>query len=263
MPYRYETHLHTCEASACGITRGRDYIPFFQDQGYHGIIVTDHFFGGNTAVNRKLPWRSWVDQFCLGYEAAKNEGDRRGFQVLFGWEQNYDGDEYLVYGLDKAWLGEHPEITRWTRAQQYEQVRRSGGCVVQAHPFRSRSYLSRIYLNTACVDGVEVYNGANRLYENAQAYRYAQSLGKTMMAGTDIHLADSDGLSGIVLDTSLADERDLARRIREHEPIGLIAPVEKLKTARLEPVTLPAEVLGEGGAPVQIPLSSLLTGEPR
>ena len=82
MTYRYETHLHTCEASACGIAHGRDYIPFYRDLGYHGLFVTDHFFGGNTAVNQSLPWRDQVDRFCEGYEQAKAEGDKRGVQVL-------------------------------------------------------------------------------------------------------------------------------------------------------------------------------------
>ena len=55
MTYRYETHLHTCESSACGVAHGRDYIAFYRDLGYRGLFVTDHFFGGNTAVGQSLP----------------------------------------------------------------------------------------------------------------------------------------------------------------------------------------------------------------
>ena len=260
MLYRYETHLHTCEASACGVTGAREYIAYYQDLGFQGIFVTDHFFGGNTAVSRHLPWREQVDRFCEGYEAAKAEGDRRGFQVLFGWEQAYGGDEYLVYGLDKAWLYEHPEVKRWSRAEQFAQTRLNGGCVVQAHPFRDRSYISRIRLNTRCVDGVEVFNAANAMAENVQAYRYAKNLNLPMLAGSDIHSVPAPVIAGVGFDTPLQNELDFAGRIRAHKPITMLAPVADLAAAPLAPVRLPVEVLGDGGKVENIALTSLLGG---
>ena len=51
--YKYETHLHTNQGSACGRNGGQDYIEPFFKAGYSGIFVTDHFFGGNTAVPRE------------------------------------------------------------------------------------------------------------------------------------------------------------------------------------------------------------------
>lgn len=54
MGYIYETHLHTIEGSACGHVYGKDYITIMKDRGYSGIIVTDHFFNGNSAVPREL-----------------------------------------------------------------------------------------------------------------------------------------------------------------------------------------------------------------
>ena len=258
MPYRYETHLHTCETSACGVTSARDYIPFYQDMGYHGIFVTDHFFGGNTAVSQRLPWQEQVHAFCAGYEAAWNEGQRRGFQVLFGWEQAYDGDEYLVYGLDKAWLLAHPEVKRWSRAEQFAQAHQYGGCVVQAHPFRDRSYIRRIHLNIACVDGAEVFNAANPMEVNVQAYRYAKNLGLSMLAGSDIHYLPWPTMSGVVFDTPLTGEHDFAARVRDRAPIGLLAPMEALTSGDLAPVKLPYEVLGEGGRTIDLPLATLL-----
>jgi hypothetical protein len=260
MPYRYETHLHTSEASACGVTAARDYIPFYQDQGYQGIFVTDHFFGGNTAVRQNLPWSEQVNAFCAGYEAAWNEGQRRGFQVLFGWEQAFDGDEYLIYGLSKAWLLDHPEVKRWTRAEQFTGVAAQGGCVVQAHPFRDRSYIRRLHLSTGTVHGVEVFNASNPIEVNIQAYRYAKNLGLSMLAGSDIHFLPWPTLSGIELDTPLLDEKDFAARVRERAPVGLIAPVDALAGAPLAPVRLPYEVTGEGGRAINISLARLLRG---
>ena len=144
--FLYETHMHTCQGSRCGVSTGREHARFYHEHGYQGIIITDHFLGGNTAVNRSLTWREQMNQFCSGYEDALNEGIRLGLDVFLGWEQTFDGDDYLFYGLDKTWLIEHPEVAQWTRAEQFKQVHIHGGCVVQAHPFRQRNYLSRILL---------------------------------------------------------------------------------------------------------------------
>ena len=68
------------------------------------IIVTDHNWGGNTAVNRYLPWKEWVGQFAEGYEDAKRAGDEVGLDVFFGYEAGYRGTEFLIYGVDKEFM---------------------------------------------------------------------------------------------------------------------------------------------------------------
>lgn len=80
--YIYETHLHTSEGSACGRAKAVDIVHAYKDAGYTGIIITDHFFYGNTAVDRSLPWKDWVNGFCKGYENALEEGRRVGLQVF-------------------------------------------------------------------------------------------------------------------------------------------------------------------------------------
>ena len=55
MAYRYETHLHTRQGSACGTSSGAEHARHYLDAGYQGIFVTDHFFRGNTAIDRSLP----------------------------------------------------------------------------------------------------------------------------------------------------------------------------------------------------------------
>ena len=97
-PYFYETHLHTSESSACGKSTGAEMARACKEYGYTGIFVTDHNWGGNTAVDGDLPWDSWVDRFCLGYEHAKEEGDKIGLDVFFGYEAGFDATEFLQIG---------------------------------------------------------------------------------------------------------------------------------------------------------------------
>ena len=109
MSYLYETHLHTAEGSRCGRTPAREYIPYYLDMGFQGIVVTDHFYGNvSYTPDRNAPWREQVDHYCRGYEEALNEGIKRGLDVFFGIEQHFDGDEVLIYGVDKQFLYRHP-----------------------------------------------------------------------------------------------------------------------------------------------------------
>ena len=227
MAYIYETHMHTSQASACGRSPGRDYIQKYIDAGYAGIIITDHFYRGNCGVDRGLPWKEFINVFCAGYEDARNEGERRGLPVFFGWEENFDGDEYLIYGLDKSWMLEHPEMPTWTRKQQYEIIRAAGGCVVQAHPFRARSYNHTIYLSHALCDAVEGVNTANEPRWNSLALRYAELIGLPVTAGSDNHCADTMGperLAGVVFDEPLEDIGGYVSAILERKPFALHLP---------------------------------------
>ena len=191
MVYRYETHLHTRQGSACGVSTGAEQARFYRDLGYTGIFVTDHFTGGNTAVPRDLPWRERVDWFCSGYEDALAEGQKVGLDVFFAWEQNFEGDEYLVYGPDRAWLLAHPDVEHWTRRRQLEEIHRAGGAVIQAHPFRDRDYIKYILLGRKYCDGIEVANTFNHRWNDACARRYAEIFDLPVIAGTDNHNLDA------------------------------------------------------------------------
>lgn len=226
--YIYETHLHTAQASACADTPGREYVRRYIDAGYSGIIVTDHFLRGNCAVDRSLPWREFVCRFCEGYEDALNEGIKLNFPVFFGWEETYGGDDYLIYGLDKRWLLDHPEVARWSRREQYEEVHRYGGCVVQAHPFRAAWYIGTIHLAPALVDAVEGFNAGNQMDWNILGMRYARLLGLPVTAGSDNHHACGmrrDNLAGVALDRPLERIGDYVNVIRQGNPLRPVIPV--------------------------------------
>lgn len=226
----YETHLHTCEGSACGRVSGAEMARKFKEAGYTGIVVTDHFIGGNTAVDRSLPWEQWVESFCKGYENAKAEGDRIGLQVFFGWESCYEGTEFLIYGLDKQWLLEHPQIRDCSIEEQYALVHAGGGIVIQAHPFRVESYIKQIRQFPDHVDAVEAINAAhssvlmsshkNPVW-NEQAMAYAKEHDLPVTAGSDQHKPDLF-CGGMVFSRKMADIHDLSGAILNREAVELL-----------------------------------------
>ena len=246
--YLYETHMHTTPCSACGRSRGRDYIARYMDMGYSGIIITDNFYHGNCGIDRKLPWKEFIHQFCSGYEDAKNEGDRLGFPVFFGWEENFGGDEYLIYGLDESWMAAHPEMVSWSRLDQYRAIREAGGCVVQAHPFRARSYIHTIHLSTGCADGIEAVNTSNKPEWNSLALEYGKKLGLPLTAGSDNHYADGmnkENLAGVLLPRPLKTIHDFVDIILNKEPFEFVAPESSLPKLNLDYIELPIDIRNE------------------
>lgn len=227
MAYIYETHMHTCQGSACGVSTGKEHARWYRDMGYTGIIMTDHFFHGNTAVDRRLPWKERIDLFFRGYEDAREEGDRIGLDVFFAYEQNFAGDEYLVYGLDKAYMKAHPEMEHWTRRQQLEEVHRAGGCVIQAHPFRIRGYMDKIRLAPSFCDGIEAANAGNDPIDDARAIRYGRELGFLMTAGSDNHHSPAKAAYGVTLEKRLTCIDDYVKVILNRESIRLAVPEER------------------------------------
>jgi len=228
MSYKYETHLHTSEGSACGTSQGAEYIKAYKEAGYSGIFVTDHFFGGNCAVDRALSWEEKIQAYCKGYENAKAEAEKlygKDFSVFFGLEQTFDGDDYLVYGLDKEWLLAHPEVETMRHMDLFAAVNSVGGLMIQAHPFRFRQYMRAMHQHPLEVHGVEIYNGGNKPIENQMAELYAQAFNFPVTSGSDIHnvktLTDAPGthlpVGGMAFETPVTDVFDYAKKIKNKE----------------------------------------------
>ena len=242
--FRYETHLHTVESSACGITPGREYPAIFKARGYDGIFITDHFFHGNTRAPRNLPWPDYVDAYMRGYEEAKKAGDAIGFKVFFGIEENFAGDEYLIYGVGREFLLAHPEIPHWTREDMTRLVHEAGGAVMQAHPFRDRFYISKIHLFPDGVDGIEGINTANTANDNMAALCYAKAFDLPIIAGSDTHdkAKIGDGNGGILSETPIISAEDFAQRLVRRERFSIFYPEDFFDGMGPVEVKLPAEI---------------------
>ena len=227
--YKYEVHMHTCEASACGRTCGADYIAEFKRLGYDGMIITDHFFHGNTRPDRSLPWEDYIEEFCKGYEAARAEGERQGVKVFFGWEENHRGDEYLIYGPDKTWLLKHPGIRDADQAEYLKMIHEAGGLVVQAHPFRERPYMSLINVHPFQCDAMEACNFGNPPYQDAFAYNFCMQRHITMTSGTDLH--DLKNLepsgAGMVFEKPLESIMDYVNAIKSGKGFTALIPDDR------------------------------------
>lgn len=225
-PYLYETHLHTMEGSACAKNSGAEMARACRDAGYTGIFVTDHNWGGNTAVSRQLSWKKFVERFRRGYDAAKEMGDKIGLDVFFGWEAGYQGTEFLIYGLSPEWMLAHPQLRGASVEEQFALVHEGGGLIIHAHPFREEYYIPRIRLFPEFVDGVEGINATHSsslsrahnepLYDE-KAIAYGRTHGLLLTAGSDIHTVRLFG-GGMAFTRRLKDGMDFTDAVRKQEP---------------------------------------------
>ena len=227
--YKYETHMHTSQASACGQVDGATQARIYKELGYTGVVVTDHFFNGNTCVPRSLPWEERVTKYCDGYRAVKEEGDKIGLQVFFGMETNYNSMEFLIYGLSEEWLKAHPDMLSWSVEKQYEMVHEAGGLVVQAHPFRKAPHISNIVQYPHAVDAMEGYNGLNENGGpefNNRAVAYCKEHGITMTGGSDAH-KEVTLRGGLLFKEKWNDIYDFIRAVKNGEGYEIITQFEK------------------------------------
>ena len=195
-PYLYETHMHTSQGSRCASSTGGEMARAAKEYGYTGVFITDHNWGGNTAVDRELEWEKWMDSYCEGYLYAKRVGDEIGLQVFWGMEATFNGTDFLIYGLSPEWFKAHPKVREVDVEELYNIVHEAGGMMIHAHPYREEAYIPEIRLFPDSVDGVEGINAThsgsrstghvNPEYDTC-AIAYATKHNLPMTAGSDIH----------------------------------------------------------------------------
>ncbi len=213
--FRYETHLHTSEASQCAEATGAEMVQAHLVAGYSGMIVTDHFFNGNCAISNHYPWEERVRRFCMGYDSAVKEATHTPFKVFFGWEYNYMGTEFLTYGLDRQFLLNHPDMLSWPLLKYFDKVHEQGGFISHAHPFREASYIAELRLFPEYVDAVEVVNLRNdKPAYDKKALEYAKRHGLYQTQGSDTHKTAPLGGGGMVFDYELQTIQDFIRAVK-------------------------------------------------
>lgn len=220
-PYLYETHAHNSEASLCSKYSAKEMIRAFKDYGYAGVFITNHNWGGNTCVDRSLPWKEWIREFFKGYTNAKEEGDKIGIDVFCAYEAGYGGPEFLIYGITPEWMEEHEELKEADVATQVDIIHSCKGMVIQAHPYREEWYIPQVQLYPEVVDGLEIINAThsnskstahNNPEFDLKAIELAKKYNLPATAGSDMHHPDLFG-GGVAFKTKLTSSQDFINRI--------------------------------------------------
>ena len=210
-------HVHTAECDICAHVAAKDIVRMYQQKGYSGLVITDHYFA------MSFDWFAddltegthceFVDRWLRGYREAKKEGDKIGMTVLLGAEVRLDGpniNDYLIYGIDEDFLFRAPYLNRLSSLQELISVLPENACVVQAHPFRDNMTVQSPDL----LFGIEVNNGGTEPFRNDLARTFTAHYGKPMLSGSDFHHADHLARGGISTDADIQSIQDLVRVLR-------------------------------------------------
>lgn len=208
--YKTEMHLHTQAVSACCDCPPEDAAACYLAAGYTTIVVTDHLTP--YAVRREGSYSDTVDWFLSGYEALR-DCLRDRIHVLFGFELRFDGyaNDYLVYGLDAAFLRGNRDLPFLSRRAAIELIHEAGGMIFAAHPFRD----GMTVFSPDGIDGVEVFNANQHESRNELAFAYARRYALRGIAGTDFHHAYTPPKAGITTPIPITCNEELLAALRD------------------------------------------------
>lgn len=216
--YKFETHAHTSETSPCGKVPAARLVADYAEQGYSGVVITDHFCSSvfERFYAEGQTWNDVIDRYLRGFRAAK-EAAPAGFTVLLGAEIRFIDTEndFLLFGIDEDFLrGSYPLISM--TQDEFGAVKKSLGDFLffQAHPFRSMCSP----LNPEYLDGVEVFNGNFRHNSrNSDALAFARENSLLGTSGSDFHQPEDLAHGGITTESPITSQAEFLSALRgEH-----------------------------------------------
>ena len=217
--YKYEMHIHSCACSACARSDSLEIVDAAKKGGYSGLVFTNHFYHGNTAIDRALEWKDFVMPYYEDYLKAREYGKTIDIDVLFGIEEGYGkGKEALIYGVDPLIIANTPKLAETDIEFLSSFVRENGGFIACAHPFRDRGYITDAdeEPDMRYFDAVEVYNQHNSDEDNKKAEEFVIKNNLKTISGGDHHIAEEVATSkaGIVVSKRIRDEKELVRVLK-------------------------------------------------
>ena len=230
--FKYEMHLHTAACSGCARSTGESFVLRAKKLGFAGFVITNHFYHGNSAVDRSLPWKDFVGAYAEDYENTKKIAQDYDLDVFFGFEEGYgeNGYHYLVYGLSPDTVASAPEFPEMSLTELYDFVHKNGGFATFAHPYRD--IVSALgekdpYPDMRYGDAIEVYNAGNSEESNRLAREYAERTGVQTVSGSDTHNINSFGQGGLAFRKRLYTPENLVENLFAKRYNIIIAGQEK------------------------------------
>ena len=218
--YKYQLHTHTSPCSACSGMTPKELVECLQQGGYQGCVITNHFIGGNTGIDRDLSWQEFVKQYVDDYLECCKYAKKYDMDIIFGIEEVVVAAlEILCYGVTSEMLFAHPELASAGPEEWYKVMHSYGGLCIQAHPFRERDYIPQArMLPLDCIDGIEVYNACNTEKNNKEAEVIAAEHSKfILVSGADAHRKEDVCRGGIETTKRICDGKELVELLKNGE----------------------------------------------
>lgn len=217
--YKIELHAHTSPCSPCSELPPAEFIARLKDKGYDAVVVTNHFFPWGPFMKTEDP----VGTYLADFEEAKRIGEEEGITVLLGAEFRFEenNNDYLVFGVDEAFLRETVKRFDLTFREFYEIYHAENRLICQAHPFRN----GIVVMDGAHMDGVEAFNmhpGHNSRICTSTQYADAENI-PILTIGTDLHHRGHEGCAALRAKTLPKNNDELVALLRSKDYVFEIA----------------------------------------
>ena len=212
MIYKIETHLHTSHSSPCGKVDAATIARLYAEAGFHGIVVTDHFFHYTCRPHCwNIPYQDYFNVFIQGYHQLCNAAAPYGLKIYKGAEVRFDEsfNDYLLYNYPDDLLQDAEAIFSMGIEAFSKLSREAGALLFQAHPFRDKN----TPVDPRLVDGIEVRNESPRApNHNELTIAYGADHPELLqICGSDFHRLEDVGCGGIGVETLPENEHQLAQ----------------------------------------------------
>ncbi len=211
--YKIELHAHTSPCSPCSELPPKDFISRLKSQGYDAVVVTNHFYPGGPFMKTEAPVSTYLADF---YE-AKRIGEEEDITVLLGAEFRFEenSNDYLVFGVDEAFLRETVVRLDLTFREFYEIYHAENRLICQAHPFRN----GIVAMDGAHMDGIEAFNmhpGHNSRITVSARYADTENI-PVLVIGTDLHHPGHEGSAALRAKTLPKNNDELVALLRSKD----------------------------------------------
>lgn len=204
--YRIELHAHTSPVSGCSSISPERMAQVHKELGYDAVVITNHC---------RAEKEDRVEAYLNDYHKTKAEGDKIGVTVILGMEYNAGDQDYLVYGVDEAFVKRAMERKKTSYAEFYTEMKDEHNVFLCAHPFREPwRDLGDEYL-----DGIEVFNmhpGHNSRVGLAARYAKLHEM-PIIVCGSDFHDEPNYGMVCMRSKTLPKDSYELADILKSRD----------------------------------------------
>ena len=207
---KFDMHCHTAEGSIDARISIRDYAQLLKDQGFSGMLVTDH--------DSNNGYRYWK---------LHRASMPKDFLVLKGIEYDTrDAGHYIVIMPDGVNL-RLLEMRGMSVESLIRLVHDYGGVLGPAHPFGMKSSSAMFYRKMmrdtdlmSHFDFLEGLNACEKASSNSRARDLAEQYDLPCIGGTDAHVGKYVGLAYTIFDRDITCNNDMIESIRER---GIVA----------------------------------------
>jgi len=183
---KIDLHVHTKERSSCGRSTEEEQIYAAIDAGLDAIVFSDH--------DRLAPLTRLEE---LNEKYAP-------FRIFGGIEISISNEHILVLGVHDYTLENH----HWSYPELHSFVRKHGGFIAVAHPFRFNPGVN-LDLERFPPDAIEAYSNNIQKSTEARLLNLAEQLGVPVLSNSDGHHTSTIGQYYNILECVPSDEREL------------------------------------------------------